>query len=95
MPTFSTYDEGSPVRMVGTFKDINGILVNPTTVIVRVKDPTGAVTLPAVENDNPGIYHADIVASIPGNYYYRFESTGDLVAVADAQINVTPSPVLE
>jgi len=56
-----------------------GLLVDPTTMVLSIIDPTGAVTLPAVVRDSVGTYHSDYVIPItarPGVWVRRWVASG-------------------
>lgn len=57
--------------------------IDPDTVAAQVKDPAAAVTDHAyldspgdIVRDAIGEYHLDVTPSVPGKWYFRFESTG-------------------
>lgn len=92
---------GNPLRIACTFT--NYLLAppapaDPTSVLVRIKDPTGAVvvydTPSPVVRDSAGVYHLDVVLGIAGTWYVRWEGAGAIVAVAETPITVAPSAVL-
>lgn len=91
---YNTYDVGTAVRLSVAFTDNTGTPADPSDVLLRVKDPSGETSLPSVTRDGVGLYHCDVVLSLTGNYFYRYEGSGAIIAVADAQINVTASQVL-
>lgn len=89
---YNTYDVGTQVRLSVAFTDVDGNPADPTTVVCRVRNCGGSISTPTVLQDGTGLYHVDVLLSSTGNWFYRFEGSGALIAVADAQINVTPSP---
>ena len=71
-----TYGLDSKVRVSGTYKDSNSVATDPTTPVLRVIDPNGTETTPALTKDGVGLYHADVIVTTSGTWYYRFY--GDL-----------------
>ena len=69
------------VRVTATCT-VAGVATDPTTLTLRVKDPTGATTTytlvssPALVKDSTGVYHYDLAASIAGTWSYHWEGTG-------------------
>lgn len=90
----STFDIGALARLTGTYTDINGALVDPTTASVSVKAPDGTVTTATPSKDSTGIYHYDFQTTLWGNHFYRFTGTGAAVGAGDSQFLVKQSPVL-
>jgi hypothetical protein len=94
----NTYDVGSVVEVIGTFKDKNGALVDPTDVIIKYTPPGAAVVtktflLGQVTRDSLGVFYFDIdTGTTPGKWKYRFESTG-YKAAGDATFFVSDSPM--
>lgn len=78
----NTWDKGDVVRLLIQFKGLDGLHVDPTTVIVRVKDPVGVVTSYTylidanLIKDGVGQYHRDIEPTIQGVWKYRWEGIG-------------------
>jgi hypothetical protein len=82
--SFNTHDLGDKVRVSGAFTLVSsGAAVDPDTVSLIVTDPDGLETTyvyltdAEVVKDSTGNYHADISASAPGTWYYRWLSTGN------------------
>lgn len=77
-----SYDKGDLVRCIGTFKDLDGAALDPTSVTFKLENPSGAVTTYVYGIDAQlvktatGIYRVDVDASSPGRYWYKFYSTG-------------------
>lgn len=88
------FDIGSEVRLIGTFTDIAGALADPTTVLVRIKDPDGNITVENPVRQSIGVYYQDLIISLAGIWYYRFEGTGNVVAAGDSSFSVYNSPIL-
>lgn len=69
-------DVGTTVRLSRVFEsfDLNPIPVAVTGVACQVKDPEGSVQDCTVVQDALGIYHADVVVSISGQWWVRWTS---------------------
>jgi uncharacterized protein YfaS (alpha-2-macroglobulin family) len=77
------YGMGDLVRMSAKFTATStGLPVDPSTVTVKVRNPSGAVvtyvfgTDSALVHDGLGQFHVDVPVTAQGVWYYRFESTG-------------------
>lgn len=90
----NTYDVGDLVRVTGTFTDSDGTAVDPTTVTVYHKDPSGNITEwvyltdTDVVQDTNGTYYADIDIDESGRWYYRFKGTGSGQAAGETYFQV-------
>ena len=51
----ATYDIGDDVVLRATFKDVDGVLTSPTSVVCRVLDPAGTVTTVAASEASSGL----------------------------------------
>lgn len=89
----NSYDIGSSTNLVASFINSVGIAVDPTTVILRIKNPKGIVSVNTPTNTGVGLYSYELALDIAGVYYYRFEGTGTAIAAADSSLTVVPSPV--
>lgn len=94
------YDYGDAPVLAGEFRARGtDILTNPSTVVVKVRPPSGVVatytaaSTPAVTSTSTGVYQLQIPAvTAVGDWFYRFEGTGDLVDNAEQRFTVRPSP---
>ena len=76
-----SYALGADITISATYKTAGGVLTNPTVATLKLVDPTGLETTPALVNDSAGLYHYDIVSvAISGTWYYRLTGTGAVVA---------------
>jgi hypothetical protein len=95
----NVYAKDSLVRISSEFT-ISGTDSDPTTVQCLYKDPNNNVTTlvygtdEALVRDATGKYHVDISASIAGNWWYRFEATGPVVAANEAEFVVSLSQIV-
>jgi hypothetical protein len=90
----NVYTSGQQIRLVGTFKNAAGTVTDPTGVVLKYRDPvTGTVTtktygVDAIVKDSTGVYHFDLTLSNPGEWWYRWESSGAIVASDEERIMV-------
>lgn len=90
------YDLGDAVTCQATFKK-SGVVLDPSTVAFKVKDPAGNVTVysypadPQLVKDSTGVYHVDVNANLEGTWFYRFESTGTGQAAEERSFAVRKS----
>lgn len=76
------YDIGDLVRITGTFTNSAGVVIDPTTVLFKHKDPSGNKTTltygvdSAVVRTSTGVYYVDLSVDEVGTWYYRWQSTG-------------------
>lgn len=95
----NVYAKDSLVRVSSEFT-VSSVDTDPTTVKCFYKDPNNVVTTlvygtdAALVKDSTGKYHVDIQASIAGNWWYRFEATGSVVAANEAEFVISLSQIL-
>lgn len=93
----NTYDKGDLVRLTATFSDNESEAVDPDTVVCKVKDPTGSVSIytynadEELVRDSAGTFHLDVSVDFPGEYFYRFHSTGNGQAASESSFKVSSS----
>jgi hypothetical protein len=85
---------GSVVRSIATFRDINGVLTNPTATTFKYRAGAGSTqVINAPVNDSPGIFHYDMDTSGfqgPDLLLYTLEwiGTGVVQAIDNDYFNV-------
>lgn len=95
----NVYAKDSLVRVSSEFT-ILSVDTDPTTVKCYYKDPNNVVTTltygtdAALVRDATGKYHVDISATIAGNWWYRFEASGAVVAANEAEFVISLSQIL-
>lgn len=95
----NVYAKDSQVRVSSEFT-VASVDSDPTTVKCFYKDPTGLVTTltygvdNALVKDSTGKYHVDIFATVVGNWWYRFEATGAVVAANEAVFVISLSNIV-
>jgi hypothetical protein len=93
------YDQGDSVTLTCTFTNSAGTNTDPTEVILRVKDASGNVdvytyTLAEITQSATGIYTKAITLDESGDWFYRWEATGDVIAAVEGAIYVKTSNVV-
>lgn len=86
------YTLGQVVRLTATIRDVDGALIAPTAVTVRVRDPAGVTTATAASALSLGVYYVDVTANAAGTWYYRVVTTGPVTA-GEGSFDVLPSNV--
>jgi hypothetical protein len=86
------YDIGDAVRVKATFS-VSGTATDPTTVTLKVKDPSGTIStytyaLSEVTKETTGIYYKDIMFDEGGMWHYRWEGTGTVQAAGEGLLIV-------
>jgi hypothetical protein len=90
--TTNTFDAGDGVRVTAVFTNLSRATADPTTVVFRLLDAAGAVTLPAVVRTTTGVYYVEfVVTNKPGTWAYRWEGTGAVQASEEGTFVVRPS----
>lgn len=97
--TQTIYDIQDIARLTGTFTDINGNPIDPTTVTCFVETPDGVVqdftySSGAVIKVSTGVYYYDYSITQSGIHAYRFEGTGVCQAGAETNFTVQPSAII-
>lgn len=70
------------LRLTVTFRDDDGTLVDPDTVVIRTMSPCGTeatytyATDDEVQKSSTGIYTADITPDEAGRWHFRWQTTG-------------------
>jgi hypothetical protein len=62
---------GTTVRLRGIFKDASGITINPSTIILKIQSPDGAITPYTgldLENQGVGIWAMSYIPQNAGRY---------------------------
>jgi hypothetical protein len=82
--------QGQVVRVTGTFRTAAGVLTNPTTVTCRALSPEGTETAYVYGTDSEltrsstGVYSLLLQLNDPGEWWFRYEGTGAVAAVAES-----------
>lgn len=72
----------------------DGSLVDPTSVTLRVRDPSGTITdlSGSIIHDSVGQYHADAAFVTGGTYTYEWQGTGAVVVEASRSFTIIGAP---
>lgn len=88
-------DEGDVETVIATFRDENGTLVDPSTVTLKVLDPSGNTDTytysASITRDSLGVFSKDLTWDEPGEWHGEWISTGTGAGVEKFQRRVTPS----
>ena len=91
----NSYPRGNMVQLYATFTDMNGNLVDPTTVACQYVISTGSTVYNVTTTQvSTGVYTANLTTTIAGTYTYRFTGTGAVTAAQENAFIVVPSVVL-
>lgn len=86
---------GNIIRISGAFTDVNGAAVDPTTVTLRIKPPSGStVVVTNATKDSVGNYHYDYTPTLKGKHYYRWEGTGACVTANEGDFQIEKSKIV-
>jgi hypothetical protein len=76
----NTYDSGDVVRLTAALTNSAGVAVDPSSLFLRYRGPTGDVTTLAhpasITKINTGNYYAELQVNTPGDWAYRWEALG-------------------
>jgi hypothetical protein len=95
----NVYAKDNLVR-ISTVFTLAGVATDPSIVKAFYKDPNNTVTTltygtdTALVKDSVGNYHVDISVAVAGNWWYRFEGTGDCVAANEGEFVVSLSQII-
>lgn len=94
----NTYQPGNVVKMSVLFTNnaTPPVPTDPTTIILRVTDPTGVETpytyaLSQVTKDGVGAYSMQLEVLIAGYWNYRWEAEGTVTAATESRFLVSDS----
>lgn len=82
---------GDEARLTNMVTDIAGALVDPGTLTLTVKLPSGDLSLPAVTRASVGNYYADLPLATSGIYLYRWSSPSPYMSAAEGELFVEQS----
>lgn len=93
-----SYQAGDTYPATVTIKDEDGVLTDPESLTLKVRDNTGVVTTydypdDPIDRDGVGEYHADVLLSDAGMWVLQW-STTDEEQVEGVQIAVSPAPTI-
>lgn len=88
------YDVGDGVRFKATITDLDGSAADPTTVTVKIRDPSGNTETLVygvdgdVKKSGTGIYYVDRTIDEAGVWRHRWAGTGAVVVAEEAGLTV-------
>lgn len=92
------YDGGDMIRIAGSYVASGLIQVDPASVYMQIMNPQGSVAtfgyIPAgsgvgsILKDSTGNYYADVLASIGGDWHYRWAGEKTNWAAAEGTFSV-------
>ena len=91
------YDVGDMIRCSVVFKDLNGTVIDPTTVVLKIKKPNNSLVtynyLADAEliKDSVGNYHYDFLITLDGMHTFGWFGSGNMSAVETSTFFVNPS----
>lgn len=97
MATINSYDKGDQVQLTGTFRDTASALIDPSVITFRLWTPDGGSTAlvygtdAAVVKSTTGTYYVNWTVSSPGDYVYRWEGTGSVIAAGEYRFRARAS----
>ena len=97
--TTNAYDIGDLVSITGAFTNSAGAAVDPTTVALTVRDPSGTEStytyaLGTVSRSALGNYFKQITPDASGTWYYRWVSTGTGQGAEEGMFYVRTSEIV-
>lgn len=72
----NAFDVGDTVRLTATFRDPDGNLMDPASVTLQIRKPSGEVVSVPVVRDSTGVYHGDVTVDESGLWTYRWYAPG-------------------
>lgn len=85
----ATYDKGDLVILTASWQNEAGAYVDPTTITLKIQDPTGSTTSYAYGSSTmtktaTGRYRYEYQPTAQGKYSYRWEGTGTATATGQS-----------
>lgn len=90
----NSYPFGSAVLLTGEFADASNVLMDPTVITLRVRDPSGTMTSytgVAITRTSTGMFSCQVVPATSGIWKYRWEGTGAAIAAGEKRFEIQPS----
>lgn len=91
-----TYDPGDMVTLSAQFYKKDGTVGDPTTVVLKIRNPLGVQSPHVPDHDvaGSGLYTFDYQTSLgdpEGRYEYRFEGAGAVTSAEEKAFYLNPS----
>lgn len=93
----TSYDIGDRRKLSATITDEDGALIDPDTLIFKIKLPDGTVTTYTygtdveLVRDSIGVFHVYWDVETAGGYWWRFAASGNVGAAEEAYFSVQSS----
>ena len=90
----NVYTIGQQIRLVATFKNSAGTATDPTGVVLKYRDPVAGTITTKTYGTDPisksatGVYYFDLALSTAGEWWYRWEGSGAIIAADEERIMV-------
>ena len=86
------YNIGDLLRLQATFTSLTGTKVDPTTIILKVKNPAGTITTYTyptnIVRSSTGVYYYDYSVLASGVHYFNWAGSGAFTAADENQFLV-------
>ena len=89
-----SYTIGSSIRIAASIYNAAGSLVDPGSVVLKVRKPSGAILTPALTPDITGVSHADVLVNEPGTWFFRIETSGTITTATEGSF-VVDQPIAD
>lgn len=90
-----SYNIGDLLRLQASFKDLSAVLVDPTAVVLKVKNPAGTVTTynypGVITRSSTGVYYYDYSVTASGVHYFNWSGTGAYTVADESSFTVVSS----
>lgn len=90
---------GAPVAIEAEYRNASGVLIDPTTVSLKTRSPSGTVSTytygvtSAPIKLATGRYRIEVTPDQPGRWHWRWQTTGSgLVSAEEGSFTVKASP---
>lgn len=94
----NVYDIDTSVTVQSAFSQSTGSAIDPSTVTLYVRDPTGAVTtiaMGSLTHVGTGVWAYNINANVSGTWFYKFQGAGNVVVTSpDASFLIRSSKLI-
>lgn len=88
------YDIGDLVRIKATFENVDGVILDPTTITFKLKTPDDVTTVyvygtdAALVKESTGVYHVDWSCTQAGLHIYLYIGTGTVQTAEESHFQV-------
>lgn len=89
-----TYDPGDMISLNAQFYKKDGTVGDPTTVVLKIRNPLGIQSNITPTHDGVGAYSYDYATDLTdptGRYTYRFEGAGAVTSAEEKAFFLNPS----